>query len=68
MWEGGEEMSDLKPCPFCGCEARLFLLWESGWEGKSVVQCMGSDCGAMTGGLHFRAERAIEIWNRRVEE
>lgn len=58
-------MTDLKPCPFCGCEARLFSCWG---EDGFVVMCMGSDCGVRSGDIHFRKERAVEIWNRRVEE
>ena len=53
-------MSDLKPCPFCGGEARThyvkgYELWE--------VSC--GQCGSELSAYLSEAE-AIEAWNRRV--
>ena len=50
---------ELKPCPFCGCEARLTQYF----PGRNYsVQC--SVCGAAT--LHYTNEvDAARAWNRR---
>lgn len=45
---------ELKPCPFCGGEAK----WQSG-----VICC--SDCGVKTRYTSSR-ELAINAWNRRL--
>ena len=59
----------LRPCPFCGGEARVFYSEEGGmWD----VQCQG--CGAMPYLLSPRearragldpAEELARLWNRR---
>ena len=55
----------LKPCPFCGGEAKLRN------EGScSFVKC--KNCGAEAGLVHISAEycaneKAAEAWNRRVD-
>ena len=50
---------ELKPCPFCGGEARLYQSYDGFW----VVQCIGCACGT----LFFKdKEFAIERWNRRT--
>lgn len=52
-------MTELKPCPFCGCEETRAIkddLWHYG-------QC--DDCGAK-GSRCFSREEAIEAWNRRA--
>ncbi len=62
----------LKPCPFCGGEAKLFV----DEEGVSLekldlvttpifyVSCI--HCPALTSG--FTREEAIANWNRRIKE
>lgn len=50
--------TDLKPCPFCGGEARLKGAPPSGW-----VVC--KDCFA-EGAFFDRAAEAIAAWNRRA--
>jgi Lar family restriction alleviation protein len=60
----------LKPCPFCGGDARLRTTDLAEGFGLFVmsaafVQC--ADCGART--LEYRDETfAIEDWNRRAGE
>ena len=56
----------LKPCPFCGGEAKLDHLIKS-----SIVWC--KDCRASTKSIEFSPEyssdeKVIEAWNRRVND
>ena len=60
-------MSELKPCPFCGGEARWF------WNGTvSVVRCM-TCCASIDNNLsptedkEIRKAEAIAAWNTRVD-
>lgn len=62
----------LKPCPFCGGEARLWV-WSDG--GGVCVRC--SDCYCQTDTksddaflkhLKPAVERVIEEWNRRAKD
>ena len=49
----------LKPCPFCGGEAKL--------QGITVVWIKCKQCGVSTWG--FKEEkRAIDLWNSRKPE
>ena len=65
-------MSDLKPCPFCGCLASMHI--DGGvWAGTSSagkrayrVECEGT-CHSMTCYWHTEAE-AIAAWNNRPVE
>nr|DAG29379.1 MAG TPA: restriction alleviation protein [Caudoviricetes sp.] len=45
----------LKPCPFCGSEAKVLRVGSG-----RVVKCQG--CGVSTS---FMAENPAEVWNRR---
>ena len=66
----GVEMSELKPCPFCGGQATLFV------DGGVRVLC--PKCGASTkilrdsmttrGVAGNATEAVIEAWNRRADE
>lgn len=47
---------ELKPCPFCGGEAKLLHVGAG-----RIVKCGG--CGASTS---FAAENPAKEWNRRV--
>ena len=49
---------ELKPCPFCGKEARMV---QNGYE-HHHVQCVGCACHTMS---YETSEEAIRTWNRR---
>lgn len=53
-------MSDLKPCPFCGGEAKLDIFAD-----MYVVHCKNYGCQCQTT-AHCRKEDAVEAWNRRT--
>ena len=69
-------MDELKPCPFCGREARLLVAIEEG----ICVRCV--ECGAQTPWLNdaplgvitewkkcikeTSSEHAVKLWNRRA--
>ena len=61
--------SKLKPCPFCGGEARLLLNAKRKIYGKDeyrtgVVAC----CNVCEARMFYGSEKlAIEAWNRRAE-
>lgn len=50
---------ELKPCPFCGKDARMC---HTGRE-HHYVQCVGCACSTMS---YETPIEAIEVWNRRV--
>lgn len=52
---------ELKPCPFCGGEARAFTAGGADWA--SEVQCR--ECNASSE-CHETPEDAAEVWNRRA--
>ena len=77
-------MSELKPCPFCGGEAKVFHIPENDtakcqqhpnwmWKnpGMYVVGCHTSEC---IGNINncamyfFSEERAAKTWNRRAAD
>ena len=64
----------LKPCPFCGGEARLVTYTTGSVPHRCAAYCKCEKCGAETecridvsgdGEFLFKA---IDIWNRRPEE
>ena len=61
----------LKPCPFCGGEARIVVL-KKGF--KSIIVCMTRECGFRRHSYNNgdtdenAARRLIAAWNRRVSD
>ena len=55
-----EKESKLKPCPFCGGDAILYI--DCGYY---IAEC--ENCEAMSG-EHETAEETIKSWNNRVGE
>ena len=53
-------MEKLKPCPFCGGEARVMDMGYPHW-----VYC--TKCGAKVHGRTNDEKDSIEAWNRRAE-
>lgn len=69
-------MAELKPCPFCGGEAKHFVFCEGVYDEtrlKHNVQCLNKklNCFARVGRDwvlgYSTKEEAIEAWNRRYE-
>lgn len=59
-------MIELKPCPFCGCEAELYCDREMGGS-QYRIRCTG--CPADVGRFWFwRKKDAVRAWNRRTED
>jgi len=58
----GKQDGELKPCPFCGGEAKL-ITWHKHTEARHI-QC--TQCQCMTGGAHFQREFAFKDWNTRT--
>lgn len=61
----------LKPCPFCGGEARIVVL-KKGF--KSIIVCMTPECGFRRHSYNNGAtdetvaQRLIAAWNRRAND
>ena len=59
--------SELLPCPFCGAPAKIIEGTEKQYQGDWNVLCDNPGvCGIRTGWIRVTRERAIEMWNRRV--
>jgi Lar family restriction alleviation protein len=57
---------DLKPCPFCGGNAkRYYRADDSGWENTDWVGCTDG-CGASTACYETKA-LAVTVWNTRID-
>jgi len=70
MSKGGETMTDLKRCPFCGGEAKISHMGPYASR-ASKVECVG--CGACTKYFSISTEyaadaMAAEAWNRRTDD
>lgn len=59
-WEVEEKEEELKPCPFCGNEPKIWLN-----HGYHFIYCLG--CSVRTVNCS-KKEHATEAWNRRVNE
>lgn len=59
-------MSQLKPCPFCGCEGFETSPFLKGFTDLTwVVRCGNPDCNAEVVVATAFSENAVERWNRR---
>ena len=67
-------MKELKPCPFCGGEAKIEHSYKFGSTTRySLVKCQNYECGIegkwiMESTSYASDERAIKAWNRRANE
>ena len=52
----------LKPCPFCGGEAEIFV---SDITDRALVYCRGCDAQIK---MQQNEQEAVEAWNKRVGE
>jgi Lar family restriction alleviation protein len=59
------EITDLKPCPFCGGKAELIKRRQCLADAYSV-RCKNSGCRGRTQKLVRTEQQAIEEWNRRA--
>ena len=50
----------LKPCPFCGCGAEMFVRGDD----RYTARCRSCFCGT---GEYKDPRRASEAWNRRAD-
>lgn len=57
-------MDNLKPCPFCGCEADLSNVSVETKDGKKLWSVECTDCGVILD--RVTKEEAVEAWNHRV--
>ena len=60
-------VKDLKPCPFCGCEAKELQHEENGGDIVHGVRCTNTMCIAYDiQPSYFNAADARNAWNRRA--
>lgn len=63
-----KEMTELKPCPFCGSKNTACSFYTTHTEGMEDHYYIGcKNCGA-NGSRGKSEEEAIEAWNRRVND
>lgn len=56
----------LKPCPFCGGEAKLDVHVFGKLGNTFGIRC--TECQAQTRGFYDTADEATEAWNRRADD
>ena len=56
-------MEELKPCPFCGGEAKVFGNYD---DSEYHANCTNNECGCCWVNYYETKEEAIEAWNRRT--
>lgn len=60
------DSDDLKPCPFCGCNAKIVM----GIHGELSIECSNRNCGISFGSgiwvTSSHKKSIIEKWNSRV--
>ena len=62
--------NELKPCPFCGGEAKLVNQKVMGGYDYSFVRCKKCDIGTQKYEVsteYCSSDKAISTWNRRVD-
>lgn len=57
-------MEKLKPCPFCGGEAKITRI--RGSERPYVAVCQKGECQASVGVYSYTRAEAAKAWNRRA--
>lgn len=61
--------TELKPCPFCGGDAKLRDTTYGNNISAYVVRCGNVDCDVRPTTSYFRVRKdAIERWNRRATD
>lgn len=66
---GVPKRTEIKPCPFCGGEVEIVRIgggWF--WKHKGVFETWETDCPIQFNHKYETREKAIEAWNRRVNE
>jgi Lar family restriction alleviation protein len=64
-------MAELKPCPFCGGEAKIVDNGEASTNKYYFVDvlCKDMSCRGYSSCLEYKTkQQAIEAWNRRAED
>lgn len=59
------EMTQLKPCPFCGGKAEMLISEYEDSRKEYLVAC--TECDGMVERWRKTEEEAAEQWNRRAE-
>lgn len=59
--------TELKPCPFCGSEAKYHYRDVPLSKWRHAIVCVSSSCG-MEGPIESSKPGAVELWNRRALE
>lgn len=61
-------MSELKPCPFCGGEAKLYSIGTGSPHYGHYHQVVCQGCLTASGAYWSGEQSAIDAWNTRVDE
>ena len=62
---GGGVMTELKPCPFCGCDVRFDEAYS--YFRDTVIYCDGCDMVFTLDDCKATAAEIAEAWNRRAD-